>query len=87
MEELPAPAKWNQWNLINFQNIGNAMLTVYHFVFNANFSLIRGRFTFFINPYISTLFFLSMSIFFFYIFANLIMISMSKAYMHLIEHK
>lgn len=87
VDELPQPAKWNQWNIINFHNIGHALLTVYHFIFNTNFSLTRGKFTQFINPYISTLFFLSMSIFFFYIFANLIMISMSKAYMHQIDAK
>lgn len=79
---MPGPAKWNQYNLINFESIGNALLTVHHFVYNTNFSLTRGRFTYFINPYISTIFFISMSIIFFYIFSNLIMISMSKAYMH-----
>jgi hypothetical protein len=81
------PAVWNQYNIINFNNIGNALLTVYHFVFNSNFSLIRGKFSFFVNPWVSNIFFISMSIFLFYIFSNLIMISMSKAYMQLLATK
>jgi len=67
--------------LINFNSIYNALLTVHHFVYNTNFTLIRGKFTFFINPFISSLFFVSMSVFFYYIFSNLIMLSMSKSYM------
>ena len=42
--------------------------------------MVRGKFTYYVNPYISSLFFISSSIIFYYIFANLIMVSMSKAY-------
>lgn len=87
VSELPEPASWNQFNLISFEDIFHSLLTVYHFVFVTNFSLIRGKFSSFINPYVSTLFFVSMAVFFFYIFANLIMISMSKAYMHEIDNQ
>jgi hypothetical protein len=55
-------------------------------MFSSNFHAIRSKFTYFINPYISSVYFVSMSIFFFYIFSNLIMISMSKAYMEQIDH-
>ncbi len=87
VESLPEAASWNQFNLVSFEDIGHALLTVYHFVFVTSFSLIRGKFTSFANPYVSTVFFVSMAVFFFYIFANLIMISMSKAYMHEIENQ
>jgi hypothetical protein len=77
----------NQYNLVTFDNIGNALLTMYHFIYNTNFSIIRGKFTYFINPYVSSLFFISSSIIFCYIFSNLIMVSMSKAYIEEIESK
>lgn len=77
----------NQFDLVNFNNIGNALITVYHFLYNTNFSLVRGKFTYYINPYISTLYFISSSLIFCYIFSNLIMVSMSKAYIEEIESK
>ena len=77
----------NQYNLVNFDNIVSALLTVYHYVYNTNFTLIRAKYTHYINPYISSFYFITLSLSFFYIFANLIMISMSKAYMEQITHK
>ena len=53
---------------------------MYHFIYNTNFNNIRAKFTYYINPYVSSLFFISSSVIFCYIFSNLIMVSMSKAY-------
>jgi len=50
------------YNLVNFDNIFGGLFTVYHFIYNSNFNKIRGKFTYFINPYISSIYFLSLSV-------------------------
>lgn len=60
---------------------------MYHFIYNTNFSVTRGKFTYYVNPYIASLFFVSSSVIFCYIFSNLIMVSMSKAYIEEVESK
>jgi len=65
---------------VSFDNIFHAILTVYHYVFLSNFSGIIFKFARNINPYLTTFYFVSMAVILFYIIANLIMISISKAY-------
>lgn len=57
------------------------MLTVYHYVFLSNWSGIIFKFSKYINPYLTVFYFLSMAVVLFFILANLVFISLSKAYL------
>jgi hypothetical protein len=67
--------------LVGFDNFFRALLTVYHYVFLSNWTGIIFKFSRYISPYLTTFYFVSMAVVLFYILANLIFISLSKAYL------
>ncbi len=70
----------NEYGVVGFDNFLQAMLTVYHYVFLSNWTGIIFKFSRYISPYLTTFYFVSMAVVLFYILANLIFISLSKAY-------
>ena len=54
---------------------------VYHYVFMSNFSGNIFKFSRYINPYLTTFYFVSMAVVLFYILANLVFVGLSKAYL------
>lgn len=70
-----------EFNLLGFDNFFKAMLMVYHYVFMSNFSGNIFKFSRYINPYLTTFYFVSMAVVLFYILANLVFVGLSKAYL------
>jgi hypothetical protein len=65
---------------VNYDNIGSALLTTYHYVFLSNWTNIKYKFSRYLSPYITSLYFFTLAIFLFFILANLNMITICKAY-------
>lgn len=66
--------------MVSFENIGSSFLVVYHYVFLSNWSAIMYKFSKFVNPYMTTLYFFTMALFLFFIMSNLNMITMCKTF-------